>query len=237
MNNDASEVRRALRVEADPIKSGILSGFFKTGPGEYGEGDIFLGVTVPKQRAIAKKFIGADLQEISSLLQSKIHEERLIALLILTYQYPKASKTEKENIYNFYLDHLIWINNWDLVDATCPNILGAWLRDNDRGILYKLAKSQNIWERRMSVLACFYFIKMGEVDDILLISEKLLNDKHDLIHKAVGWMLREMGKRCDENILKAFLNEHATKMPRTMLRYAIERLPEDDRKYYLSRKV
>lgn len=229
------QIRQELEAEADQDKASVVARFFKTGPGEYGEGDIFLGVIVPKQRLIAKRHRDASLADIGRLLKSKIHEERLTALLILTYQYPSATEEKKKEIYDFYLAHSSWVNNWDLVDATCPHIVGAYLHSHERSVPDKLVRSDNLWERRMAVLACFYFIKRGQADDFLQIAEKLLADKHDLIHKAVGWMLREVGKNCGEMILKSFIDKHRQEMPRTMLRYAIERLGENERKHYLNK--
>lgn len=229
----AEQIRRELREAAEPAKAASAARFFKTGPGEYGEGDIFLGVIVPNQRVIAKRYRSVSLADIGQLLKSEIHEERLTALLILTYQYPSADAEGKKAIYDFYLAHSAWINNWDLVDATCPHIVGAHLFERDRSVLLDLVRSANLWERRIAVLACFYFIKRGQTDDFFQIAEKLLADKHDLIHKAVGWMLREVGKHCGESILKQFIDKHRQKMPRTMLRYAIERFNEDERKLYL----
>jgi 3-methyladenine DNA glycosylase AlkD len=229
----AEQVRQELRTAADQAKALVVARFFKTGPGEYGEGDLFLGVTVPKQRLIAKKHRDASLADISRLLQSKIHEERLTALLILTYQYPLAAPEQKKAIYDFYLKHAAWINNWDLIDVTCPHIIGAYLYDRDRAILYDLVRSSNLWERRMAVLACFYFIKRGQADDLLSLAGKLLDDRQDLIHKAAGWMLREVGKHCGEPVLRSFIDKYRQKMPRTMLRYAIERMQEKERQRYL----
>lgn len=231
----AENIKKELRLLADPARASVMAGFFKTGPGEYGEGDVFLGVSVPRQRALAKQCIKISFGEIERLLTGKIHEERLTAALILTYKFEKADEAEQLRIYNFYLSHKHHINNWDLVDVTCPKIVGAWLYNHDRSILYELVESDNLWERRMAVLACFYFIKRGETDDIFLIARKLLTDKHDLIHKAVGWMLREVGKNCSEDLLKAFLDINKEKMPRTMLRYAIERLKDEDKGEYLKK--
>lgn len=228
-------IRAELRKVANPHKIEVLQSFFKTGPGDYGEGDKFLGVIVPKQRKIARQHLDLKLSEIEELLQSPYHEERLTALLILTYQYPKAERSEQAAIYNFYLDHTQYINNWDLVDVTCPKIVGAWLYDHDRSILDELAASENLWERRIAVLACFYFIQQGESADALRLATRLLTDRQDLIHKAVGWMLREVGKKCGENVLKVFLDEYLNRLPRTTLRYAIERLSQEDRRKYLAK--
>ena len=226
-------LRKKIKQAANPAKAKILRGFFKTGKGQYGEGDIFLGITLPIQRDLAKKY-GADLSlaDLDKLIKSKIHEERLIALLILVYQFQK-NEAARQKIYNFYLAHTKYINNWDLVDLSAPKIVGAYLWGKDKKILYKLAKSKNLWEKRIAILSTFYDIYYKKAGDALKISELLLKDQHDLIHKAVGWMLREIGKRCDEKLLFNFLDLHKKKMPRTMLRYAIERLPEKKRKFYL----
>jgi len=228
------QLQKELKSIANPQKAKLLQGFFKTGKGEYGEGDVFLGITVPQSRKIAKKYYSLGMKQLEELIESKIHEERLIALLILVRKFSEGSDPVKKKIYDFYLKNTKHINNWDLVDLSAPNIIGMHLLDKDRKILYDLAKSKNIWERRIAVLATFQFIKNNQFDDSLKIAEMLLADKHDLIHKAVGWMLREIGKRNLKAEIK-FLNNHYKKMPRTMLRYAIERLPEDLRRHYLSK--
>ena len=230
----AANVRKELKSMADPDKAVILQRFFKTGLGQYGEGDIFIGVTVPQSRKIAKKFSQLQLVEVKTLLYSRIHEERLVALLILVWRYSSAldSREEKEEIVKFYLDNIKQVNNWDLVDLSAPNILGAHLIDNrDRRLLYRLAKSENVWERRVAILATYHFIRNGDFSYTLKIAEMLLQDRHDLIHKAVGWMLREVGKR-DATAQEEFLEKYWSVMPRTMLRYAIERLPENKRLHY-----
>ncbi len=233
----AAQILKELKAYQDLDKKEILMRFFKTGKGEYGEGDQFLGVTVPYSRAIAKVFRALPWQELSKVLQSKWHEMRLVALLILVEKFKKADAKEKVKIIKFYLEHTQFINNWDLVDLSVYKILGEFLReDRDRKILYRLARSKNLWERRMSVIATFAFIRQADFSDVIKISKILLNDSHDLIHKAVGWMLREVGKR-DEVKLKEFLDLHASDMPRTMLRYAIEKLSAKDRKYYLGLKA
>ncbi|MFA7314424.1 MAG: DNA alkylation repair protein [Candidatus Magasanikbacteria bacterium] len=228
-----------LKNLANPTKAKLLSGFFKTGKNQYGEGDKFIGITVPEQRKIAKKYYEkisfGDLQKI---LENKIHEYRLTALIILCYKYEKTKDENlKKEIYNFYIKNLQFVNNWDLVDVTTPNIVGNYLfyNQNKKNIIYKLVKSKNLWERRVAILATFKFIREKQFEDSLKISEILLFDNHDLIHKAVGWMLREIGKR-DTKVLIKFLNQHTTKMPRTMLRYAIEKFPEEIRKNYLNKK-
>lgn len=229
----AVEVRKELKSMADPDKAAILQRYFKTGLDQYGEGDIFIGVMVPQSRKVAKKFSQLHLVEVKMLFYSRIHEERLVALLILIWRYSSAlsSREEKEEIVKFYLDNIKQVNNWDLVDLSAPNILGAHLIDRDRRLLYRLARSENVWERRIAILATYHFIRNGDFSDTLKIAEMLLQDRHDLIHKAVGWMLREVGKR-DVASEEAFLEKQRSVMPRTMLRYAIERLPESKRRRY-----
>src|SRR5215212_6816084 len=229
----AAYVRKELQSMADPDKAAILQRFFKTGPGEYGEGDVFIGVMVPQSRQVAKKFSQLPLGEVRTLLYSRIHEERLVALLILAWRYNSgsSSREEKEQIVKFYLDNIKQVNNWDLVDLSAPNILGTHLVDRDRSLLYRLAGSENVWERRIAIVATHRFIRNGDFSDTLKIAEMLLQDRHDLIHKATGWMLREVGKR-DAAAQEAFLEKHWRVMPQMMLRYAIERLPESKRRRY-----
>jgi len=209
-----------------------LQRFFKTGKGEYGEGDIFLGIKVPLQRDVAKKYQGLSLPKIQELLKSKIHEHRLTGLIILSNKYKEAEEDERANIFNFYLKNTKNINNWDLVDVTAPRIIGDFLFDKKKNILYDLARSEDLWERRVAIVSTANFIGRGEFEDTLALSEILLDDEHDLIHKAVGWMLRKIGKK-DEAVLEQFLKQHYNVMPRTMLRYSIERFPEEKRKMYL----
>ncbi len=234
------DLRNELREKANKEKARLLQGFFKTRKGEYGEGDIFLGVVVPETRKTAVKFKSLSLKDVEELLKSKIHEERLCALLLLVHNYERADKDNnektKQDIFNFYLKSTKYINNWDLVDLSCHHIIGDYLKDKDKSILYELAKSPNLWEKRISIISTAPFIKDNNFIDAIKISTLLLKDKHDLIHKAVGWMLREMGKR-DIKPLLAFLNKHYKQMPRTMLRYSIEKLPEKQRKQYLNGKV
>lgn len=218
-----------LRRQALKSKAIILQRFFKTAPGQYGAGDQFLGVTVPIQRAIAKKHLDLNFLELEKLLHSKFHEERLTALLILVEKFKIG---DQEKIFRFYLKNTRYINNWDLVDLSADKICGAWLMDKDKKILYTLAKSRNLWERRIAMLSCFHFIKNNEFKDALKLAKILLTDDHDLIHKAVGWMLREIGKR-NLGVEIAFLEQYATLMPRTMLRYAIEKFPEAFRQKFL----
>jgi 3-methyladenine DNA glycosylase AlkD len=228
-----SSIQSRLRKLSDPKQAKLLQGFFKTGPGEYGEGDIFLGIKVPQTRAVAKEFYKSiSLKDLSGLIRSKYHEERLLALIILVLQYPKAPLKDKERIYKFYLANTRYINNWDLVDLSALYIVGAFLADKDRSELYRLAKSALLWDRRIAILATFHFIRNNDFADSLALAEIFIPEKEDLMHKASGWMLREIGKR-DIRKLEAFLDKHATKMPRTMLRYAIEKFPDDKRQHYL----
>jgi 3-methyladenine DNA glycosylase AlkD len=224
-----------LQNIANPEKAKILARFFKTGKGQYGEGDVFLGIMVPAQRQMAKKYASLCLKDIKTLLASKIHEHRLIALFILVNQYQKSDKRVKKKIADFYLVHAAGINNWDLVDLSAPHILGDHCYEKDTTMLYRLAASDNLWKRRIAIMATFAFIRKGRFEEALDISEMLLQDKHDLIHKAVGWMLREIGKR-DVKREEEFLKMHAHEMPRTMLRYAIERFDEKKRSYWMNRK-
>ncbi len=226
-----NKLKSDLRKAANPSKAKILAGFFKTGKGEYGEGDVFLGLTVPESRKLAVRYRNLELNEIEELLRSKIHEERLIALLLLVHNYQNHPEKRQE-IFEFYLRNTNKINNWDLVDLSAHQIVGAYLIDKNKDILYNLAKSKNLWEKRIAVLSCFTFIRNNYFNDALKINEILLHDKHDLIHKAVGWMLREIGKR-DRKTEEVFLKKHYKTMPRTMLRYAIEKFPESKRKAYL----
>ena len=229
-----SVVKKFLRLAADKKKAKILSRFFKTGKGDYGEGDVFIGVAVPEQRKIAAKFANLSFKEIKKLLKSKIHEERLTALIILVNQYKKSLKFDKlksSKIFRFYVKNLSAVNNWDLVDLSCRDIIGEHLTSRPRKIIYKLAASRDIWERRIAVVSSWAFIRKNDFKDTMRLAEILFNDKQDLIHKAVGWMLREVGKK-DERVLRKFLDENASKMPRITLRYAVERLPEKDRKKY-----
>lgn len=228
------KIKKDLGKLADPETAKLLSGFFKTGKGEYGEGDVFLGLKVPDTRKIAKRYKDLSMKEISELLKSRVHEHRLAALLILVEKFERAEEKEREMIYRFYLKNAKRINNWDLVDLSAPKIMGPYLLDKDKKILYRLARSENLWERRIAVLSTFEFIRNGRFDDALKISEILLNDGHDLIHKAVGWMLREIGKK-DQRAEERFLKKHYRKMPRTMLRYAIEKFDEKKKKSYMAK--
>jgi len=232
----AMEIQARLRALGNTEKAKILSGYFKTGPGEYGEGDAFLGIQVPVLRKVAREHQDLSLKEAEKLLHSRIHEERLVALLILIHLFSKGTEILREEVYALYLKSTGLINNWDLVDLSAPQIVGAYLRDRGKGPLCRLAKSTSLWERRIAILATFHFIKENRFEETLRISKMLLTDQEDLIHKAAGWMLREVGKR-HVATLKAFLSEHYREMPRTMLRYAIERFPEPTRKKYLRGEV
>jgi 3-methyladenine DNA glycosylase AlkD len=226
------EIRLQLRKCANPTIAAHSLRFFKTGPGEYGEGDRFLGIRVPVLRKLARQCSGESLKEVENLLQSPWHEERLFALLRLVRRFETGPEAERRQICNLYLDNTRFINNWDLVDSSAHRILGPWLMERDRGLLHRLAGSDNLWERRIAVMATLHFIRHRQFDDTLKIACQLLDDTEDLIHKAVGWMLREIGKR-EQTVSEAFLHRHYRQMPRTMLRYAIERFPEPLRKQYL----
>ena len=230
-------LKKDLNRLSSPDRATSSLRFFKTGKGQYGEGDKFIGVTVPTIRKIAKQYLDLPLKEVILLLHSPIHEERFCALLILVSQYQKGDNKLQKQIFDLYLKNYKFINNWDLIDLTAPRIVGAYLFDKPKGILSKLAKSKNLWQRRVAILATFQFIYYGQSKETIKISKILLQDEHDLIQKAVGWMLREVGKRVDEKILLDFLKANYKKMPRTMLRYAIERLPESKRQAYLQARV
>ena len=222
-----------LNKKSNPAKAKILQGFFKTKPGEYGAGDVFLGITVPEIRKTAKNFSSLSITEIQKLLASKIHEYRLVALEILVMQYEETKNFKlKSKIVQAYIKNSKRINNWDLVDLSAPYILGDWFLKRDKTLLYRWAVSKNIWQRRIAIISTFEFIRNNQFTDTLKISKILLLDKHDLIQKAVGWMLREVGKK-SLKIEKSFLNKHYKKMPRTMLRYAIERMSERDKTRYM----
>jgi len=229
-------LQKELRKKKNPEQAKLLQRFFKTGPGEYGQGDIFLGLTVPQVRKLSKKYKTLSLKEVKKVLTSKIHEERLAALLILIEIFEKGDENKRKQIVDFYLEHTKYINNWDLVDVSAHKIIGVYLKNKNRKILYKLAKSKSLWEKRIAIISTFSFISENDFSDTLKISKILLKDKHDLIHKAVGWALREVGKRSQADEEK-FLKKYYKKMPRTMLRYAIERFEEKKRKKYLLGKI
>jgi 3-methyladenine DNA glycosylase AlkD len=233
-----SKILNEIKKKADPNRAKNLSWFFKTGKGEYGEGDLFLGITVPEARKIAIKYSDLNLNEIQKLLKNKYHEVRLVAILILVHKFKSSDKKTQKIIYKFYLKNTKHINNWDLVDLSTGYIVGIYLLDkkSERKVLEKLAKSKSLWERRIAIVSTLAFIVYGkEFKWTFKIVKMLLKDENDLIHKACGWMLREVGKRVSESQLEAFLDVYGPKMARTMLRYAIERLPEPRRQYYLNK--
>jgi len=225
-------IQQRLRRFASAEKAALLQRFFKTGPGQYGEGDKFLGVMVPNIRLMVKEFRDAPLPEVKRLMRSAWHEERVLALLILVDQFERGDGALRKKIYQLYVKNTRSINNWDLVDLSAPKIVGPYLGGGSRALLYRFVRSKNLWERRISILATFPYIRKADFVDALSIAEKLLADDEDLMHKAVGWMLREVGKK-DVAVLESFLKKHHRKMPRTALRYAIERFPEAKRKKYL----
>ncbi|MCP4717590.1 MAG: DNA alkylation repair protein [Deltaproteobacteria bacterium] len=231
-----NEIRKNLEHLADKQHASVLQRFFKTGPGEYGEGDVFLGIRVPELRKLAKRYKDISVVEAEQLLQASIHEKRLLALLMLVQKFAKADTSEQKRIYGLYLQNIRFVNNWDLVDTSALNIVGAFLMDKSRKPLYRLAKSNQLWERRIAIMATFYFIKRDDFSETLILAETLLADNEDLIHKAVGWMLREVGKR-HLPTEEAFLNERYKMMPRTMLRYAIEKFQETKRQRYLKGQI
>lgn len=228
------KLKAEFKRAADPARAALLSRYFKTGKGEYAEGDVFLGLTVPQIRRLAGEFRGLPVKDVLVLLRSPRHEERLCALLLLTGRFRRGDEKERAAVYRVYLANTRYINNWDLVDLSAPEIVGGWLKNRSREPLIKLAGSKLIWERRIAILACFNFIKDGDCATALSIARRLLNDEHDLIHKAVGWMLREVGKRCSEKALLVFLKNNYPRLPRTALRYAIERFPDRRRKAMLA---
>ncbi|KAA6318195.1 hypothetical protein EZS27_031767 [termite gut metagenome] len=235
MESKAIEIKQELEKYIDPVKREYLPRFFKTGKGQYGEGDKFLGVIVPNTRLVAKKYKDESFETSVELLQSEWHECRLCALLMLVERFKKSDEEGRSSIYNFYLSQTKRINNWDLVDLSAPNIVGAYLLDKSRDNLYSLAVSPLLWDQRIAIVSTITLIKNNDFIDIIRLSEILLNHKHDLMHKAVGWMLREMGKK-DNDLLVQFLEKHATVMPRIMLRYAIEKFEEEERRYYMGLK-
>lgn len=234
--NNARQISKVLRALGDPAIAEHSQRFFKTGKGEYGYGDKFLGIRVPVLRKHLKAWQNLPLEQVATLLKSRFHEERLLALLLLVRQFSRGDDDQKTAVYNLYLNHARYINNWDLVDSSAHLILGPYLERRDRQLLYELSDSENFWERRMAIMATLHFIKQGEFEDTLKIAARLLRDDEDLIHKAVGWMLREVGKR-KPVVEKAFLKAHYSQMPRTMLRYAIEKFPDEERKAYLEGQV
>ena len=233
---DVDTIKKAVQAHKNHIRAKQSQYYFKTGPGEYGEGDIFIGLTTPIIRKLAKQFQQARLPTIKHFLYSPIHEERLLALIILLYQYPQKTNAKQQEIFDFYITHLDQVNNWDLIDVTAPGVVGRHLYHHpDTLSLPSLAASENMWHRRVAMLAAFYFIKQQSYALPIAIAKQLRNDKEDLIHKVVGWMLREIGKR-DLTVTKDFLNQYGATLPRTMLRYAIERFTPAERQYYMQLK-
>ncbi len=226
-------LRSELAALADQERAVQVARFFQTGPGQYAEGDIFWGIPNPKVREVAKRWSGLSLPEIEGLLRDPVHECRFAALLVWMKQYPKVSASDQQMIFDSYLAHLDYINNWDLVDLSAPLIVGHHLFDRDRQIIYELARRPHLWSQRVAIIATLYFIRQNQFSDTLALSKILLAHPHHLIHKAVGWMLREVGKR-DLDVMEEFLHQHIAALPRTSLRYAIEKLPPFRRQYYLS---
>ncbi len=231
-----NHIQSAARAVADPVRAEKQQRFFKKKNGAPGSGDRFLGLSVPQLRALAKEYESATSKQLSALLASAFHEERLLALLLLVRQYGKADESERQDIFDYYLANTDYVNNWDLVDTSCYNIVGIHLLKKSRKPLYTLARSDSIWERRIAIISTYQFIRHKEYEDTLTISKLLLNDKEDLIHKAVGWMLREVGNK-DRETEERFLQQHYADMPRTMLRYAIEKFPEYRRQQYLKGRI
>lgn len=227
------EIRLEMQQKGDPEIAAHSQGFFKTGPGQYGEGDKFLGIRVPVVRQVAKKGKNLPLSQVTQLLHSPWHEERLLAVILLTKQFSRGKVDQKKAIFDLYLENSRWVNNWDLVDSSAHLIVGPWLQDRPRKMLRKLARSTSLWERRIAMMATYHYIKQDDFGDTLDLALILLNDQHDLIHKITGWMLREIGKR-DQSVEEEFLQEHYKQMPRTMLRYAIEKFDENLRQRYLN---
>lgn len=231
-----AQLKRDLRALRDPDKAAFFPKFFKCGKGEYGEGDRFIGLSVPQMRSVAKKHRDLPLSDIATLLADPIHEYRYTALLILVERFRKGTDAERDRIAKFYLDHLDGVNNWDLVDTSAPQILGAHLLEKKADILDRFARTDHLWTQRIAIVATQEFIRNGRLDDTIRIANILLHHPHDLMHKAVGWMLRELGKK-DERMLRTFLDRHAGTMPRTMLRYAIEKFDEKNRRKYMAMKA
>ena len=232
----ARQVRELLHARADPARVPALQRFFKTGAGQYAEGDVFIGATVPQLRALCRECAGLPLAESLALLRSPVHEERLLALLLLVAAFRRGSPAERRTIYQQYLANARFVNNWDLVDSSAHLIVGAWLQDRSKVPLRRLARSGSLWERRIAIIATLHDIRRGELDETFRIADLLIDDTHDLIHKAVGWMLREAGNR-DGAAERRFLADRYRRMPRTMLRYAIEKFPERERRAYLLGEV
>lgn len=230
----AEIIKQKLLLLGNPKKADKSQYFFKTSKGQYGEGDVFIGTTVPENRSVAKEHKNLQFDEIAKLLNDEIHECRLCALLILVEQFKTNNNDKRKQVYDFYLTQTHGINNWDLVDLSCYFIVGQWLLDKDRAPLYQLAESTDLWEQRIAIVSTMAFVRNNDFEDTLRLVEKLMNHDHDLIHKACGWLLREAGKR-DENVLTDFLDIYSKQMPRTMLRYSIEKLTKEQRAHYMKK--
>ena len=229
------ELNQRIQSLADPKKADLALRYFKTGEGEYGEGDIFLGIRAPDLRILSKEYPQLPIEDCFTLLKSQYHESRMLALFILVLKFKKTKGPEQDLIYKLYLKHSEYINNWDLVDCSAPHISGPYLVNRNKAVLYTLVKSPLLWDRRIAMISCFSLIRDHQFTDALKLAELLLHDKEDLMHKAVGWMLREIGNR-DKAIEAAFLEQHATSMPRVMLRYAIEKFTKEERQHFLGLK-
>lgn len=232
--NTIEGIRKKLKSKSNPKRAKIYSRYFKSGSGEYGEGDIFLGVSIPDLRTVARQYINLPLSQIETLLHSRIHEERLLAVIIIVDSFARGDYAEKERIYRFYLKNVKWINNWDLVDLSAPKIIGCYLLGKSKVILYNYAKSKNLWKRRIAIIATFEFIRHANYNETIKIAEILLSDQHNLIHKAVGWMLREVGKRSIQTE-ELFLKKYYKFMPRVMLRYSIEKFSDHKKQLFLQK--
>ncbi|AQG80962.1 DNA alkylation repair protein [Spirosoma montaniterrae] len=230
-----SDVKQTLLALEQPERASFAARFFKTKPGQYGEGDVFLGLSMPQQHAIAKQYQALAADEVEKLLREPYHECRMTGLLIWVYQSKKASSSQRAKLAERYLANRYYVNNWDLVDVTCPHVLGRHLLNNDRSVLYDLAGEDHLWSQRIAIVTTLAFIRLGQFGDTFALAERLLPHKHDLIHKAIGWMLREVGKRSPD-ALEEFLHDHLPQMPRTALRYAIEKFDPARRQYYLTKK-
>jgi 3-methyladenine DNA glycosylase AlkD len=235
---NAADVKAALQKYANTDDAVFLQRFFKTGPGQYGEGDVFIGVRVPATRQVCRQFKDLPLAEVQKLLNSPVHEHRLAAVILLANKYPRANAAEQQAIYDLYLKNVYAgrVNNWDIVDISCAELIGAHVADGSHAVLYKLARSNDVWQKRVAIISTFYFLRHGDASTSLDMADILLHDPHDLIQKAVGWTLREAGKRTEQKILTDFLDKHAHDMPRTALRYAIEHLSTEQKRHYMHLK-
>jgi 3-methyladenine DNA glycosylase AlkD len=238
MTTELSALQAEVAALASPERAKANTAYFKTGPGQYGEGDQFAGLTLPQMRSLVKKYRDLGIDDCEELLHSPLHEERMLALLLLVQRCraKRTGQSARERIYGLYLTNTSYVNNWDLVDVSAPYIVGPFLQDRPRDVLLRLAASELVWDRRIALLATFHFIKQSDCSDALRVAEALMGDKHDLIHKAMGWMLREVEKRCGHSTLTTFLDKHAATMPRTALRYALERFDPQERAHYMGVK-